>query len=506
VSGSCDTATGHHPTPAAASRRAWLGSLTAAMVAPTTSRSRPSAGSLRRDLAVLAAATVVVRIPAFMAERHLTFDDGVYGASAVAMRAGGQPFRDVFSSQGPLFLPLIAVADASGLHTVNAPRLTSMLAALLLVGATYMAGRAVTDRGGALLAAGLVTATATILWVTGPIASDGAAIAFATLTVALTLRWRDQMSTRRAIWLGLGVGATVSVKALLAPVVIPVALLLIAGRRLLPIVAGASAATAFHLALWLPWGPSNVWEQSYEYHLEAVGQRTPVANLGKVLATMGDRDLLVVAALVLMVGALILHRRAAIPPAEPRLTSPDTLLLAWLGGTAVVLLTEHPLWRPHVSQLIPAIALLAARHRPPARALALAAVLVVPYHLAHAWPVLHPSPYSGSSEAIVPTLRALPPGALAISDDPGIVWRSGRLTPPDLVDASILRIETGQLTGASVAAVAAQPDVCAVVVRSRVRWGSFEDLPRRLERAGYDLTLEDSADRRLYLKADCIPP
>ena len=472
----------------------------------TTSRSDPAVATIRRDLAVLAGATLALRVPALMAERHLTFDDGVYGASAVAMRAGGQPFRDVFSSQGPLFLPLIALADVLGLRTVNAPRMISVMAALLLVGATYLAGRALTDHRGALLAAGMVSATATILWVTGPVASDGSAIALATLTVALTLRWRDQMSTRRAMWLGLGIGATISVKALLAPVIVPVAIVLLAGRRLVPIVAGAATAIAFHLLLWLPWGPSTVWEQSYEYHLEVAGERTPLANLGKVLATMGDRDALVVAAVVLMVGALLLHRRATVPAAEARLTSPDTLLLAWLAGTAVVLLTEHPLWRPHVSQLLPALALLAARHRPPAKVLAIAAVVVVPYHVVHAWPLLSPTGFSGSAEASLPILRDLPPGALAISDDPGIVWRSGRLTPPDLVDASILRIETGQLTGASVAAVASQPDVCAVAVRSRVRWGSFEDLPRRLADAGYEIAVEDPQGRRLYTKTDCAPP
>jgi len=308
------------------------------------------------------------------------------------------------------------------------------------------------------------------------------------------------------MWLGLGISATISVKALLAPVIIPVAVVLLAGRRLVPIVAGASVAIVFHLLLWVPWGPSNVWEQSYEYHLEVAGERTPLANIGKVLSTMGDRDALVVAAVVLMLGAILSRRRATVPAAEARLTSPDTLLLAWLAGTVLVLLTEHPLWRPHVSQLLPPLALLAARHRPPVKVLTIAAVLVVPYHLVHAWPLLSPTPFTGSAEASLSILRRLPPGALAISDDPGIVWRSGRLTPPDLVDASILRIETGQLTGASVAAVATEPEVCAVAVRSGVRWGSFEDLPGRLADAGYEVVVEDPQGRRLYLKTACSPP
>lgn len=460
---------------------------------------------LRTDLLLLAVGTVALRIPSFVAERHLTFDDGVYGASAAAMRAGGEPFRDVFSSQGPLFLPLVWAADLLGGRTLDAPRLISMGAAVLLVTATCLAGRTVADRTGAIIAAGLVSATATSLWITGPIAADGAALAFATLTVMLALRWRDDVTVRRALWLGLGVGATISVKALLAPVILPVALVLLAERRLSPILAGAATAIGVHLALWLPWGPGNVWEQSYEYHLEVAGDRTPGANALKVLSTMGDRDLLVLIAVVVMLGARLLARREVPPAVEARLTSPDTLLLAWVAGTVVVLLTEHPMWRPHVSQLIPALALLAVRHRPPARMLLVALAIALPYHVVHAWPVLHPSGFTGSGARVVAQLRDLPAGALAISDDPGIVWRAGRRTTPDLVDASILRIETDQLTGASVAAVAAQPDVCAVAVRSAVRWGSFDDLPGRLLDAGYEIADEDARGRRLYLKTDCHP-
>lgn len=460
----------------------------------------------RLDLVSLGALTLLLRIPAFVAERHLTFDDGVYGASAVAMRAGGQPFRDVFSSQGPLFLPLVWASDLLGLRTTNAPRVVSLLAALLLVGSTYMAGRAITDRTGAVIAAGLVSVTGTSLWITGPIAADGAALALATLTVALALRWRDDVTTRRAVWLGLGVGATISVKALLAPVILPVALVLLAGRRLQPVVVGAGTAIAFHLVLWLPWGIGNVWAQSYEYHLDVATDRTPLANARKALSTLGDRDVLVLVAVVVMLVALLVGRRALVPAHEPRWTSPDTLLLAWLAGTAVVLLTEHPMWRPHVSQLIPALALLAVRHRPATKVLLLALVVALPYAVVHAWPMLGPSGFTEDDQRVIDHLAALPEGALAISDDPGLVWRAGRRTTPDLVDASMLRIQTGDLTSASIAAVAAGDDVCAVAVRSDDRWGSFDDLPDRLAAAGYELAESDDDGHRLYLRSPCTPP
>lgn len=500
MSGSSDAATGEQPISVAPPRRAPGVSVPfgATMASALIDRR-----ATRFDLALLGAATLLLRLPAYVADRHLTFDDGVYGASAVAMRAGGVPFRDVFSSQGPLFLPLVWLADLVGGRSADAPRVLSLVAALVLVGATYWAGRAITDRGGALLAAGLVTTSGSVLWVTGPIASDGIAIAFATVTVLLALRWRDDVTLLRAVGLGLGVGATVSVKALLAPAIIPVALVLLAGRRVVPILVAAGTSLAFHFSLWLPFGPAEVWEQAFAYHLEVAGDRTPGRNLGKILSTAGDRDALVVAAVVALLGGLALRRTHADVEPLRTLRSPDLLLLSWLAGTVVVLLVEHPLWRPHVSQLIPVLTLLAARHRPPAAALVVAAVLVVPYHLVHAWPILHPSGYRADTQAAIDILRGLPAGALAISDDPGVVWRAGRRTPPDLVDASILRLQSGNLDSAGIAEAAADPAVCAVVVRSTVRWGSLADLPDRLARAGYELVRDEGPGDRVYVDPAC---
>ena len=116
--------------------------------------------------------------------------------------------------------------------------------------------------------------------------------------------------------------------------------------------------------------------------------------------------------------------------------------------------------------------------------------------------MLHPTGFTGSAEPrSSSSCEALPEGALAISDDPGIVWRAGRRTTADLVDASILRIQTGDLTAASLAAVAAQADVCAVVVRSAARWGSFDDLPDRLAAAGYEVADATTAAVALYVRA-----
>lgn len=415
------------------------------------------------------------------------------------MRHGGKPFAEVFSSQGPLFLPLVWLFDAVGGRTDSSPRLLAVVAGVAFVLATYAIGRIVADRSGALLAGGLAATSIGLLGVTGPLAADGPALALGAVAIALALRWRDDPSVGHAVAIGAAVGAALSVKSLVAPMVVPVALVLLGWRRLGLVAAAAATALVLHGLIGLPWGWADVWDQSYAYHLDVAGDRTPFANLGKTFGTLADRELpLLVAAALTVLWRLSPARRGAA-------AKEDGLLLAWLGATLAVLLLEHPMWRPHVAHLVAPAALLVARHRPPWRLLALAAVPVVPYHVVHAWHLLSPDGYAPETAAVVERIAELPDGALAISDEPGLVWRAGRRTTDDLVDASILRIETDRVTLESLADAAADPRVCAVAVRSRARWGSFDELPERLADAGYVEAMVDDRGRVLYVKEPCRP-
>ncbi|MBM3660607.1 MAG: hypothetical protein FJW95_14055, partial [Actinobacteria bacterium] len=144
----------------------------------------------RRDLWVLALAATVLRLPAILSSRHLSFDDGVYGVTAVAMRDGARPYRDVFSSQGPLHHPMLYVADLLGLRTSVAPRLLSLVAGVAITLCTYLAVRCVADRRAAVVAAALATSSGSILGVTTGISGDGPAIALAIGAVAVALAAR----------------------------------------------------------------------------------------------------------------------------------------------------------------------------------------------------------------------------------------------------------------------------------------------------------------------------
>ena len=460
--------------------------------------------TFRATAIAIALGAVALRIPAYLATRHLSFDDGVYGASAVAMRAGGQPFRDVFSSQGPLHLPLVWLFDLLGFRTSDSPRLLAVASAAALVLATWSAARALRlSTGAAALAAGLVATSGSVLWVTGPLTSDGPALALASWAVTAGLWYRRSPSLRRAVAAGVLLGAALSVKSLLLGAGVAVAWALLPKRRHLA--AAVIAAGLVSLAVALPWGLGNVWDQAFAYHLEAAGSRTPLPNLRKVVATLGDRDLpLLLAGLAALAVAVESRRKRPSTPGGMRLVA------AWLGVTVVVLAAEHPLWRNHVSHLVPATALLVAagfdRIRPLPRraavAAGVAAAAVVPYHVVHLSELLWPAPPGAALAAARSDLRALSPGAQVISDDPGVVWRAGRRTPHDLVDTSILRIESGRLTGPSLARAAAQAPVCAVLVWSH-RFGDLPHFAKLLEEKGYRPIARYGGPKVLFVREAC---
>jgi 4-amino-4-deoxy-L-arabinose transferase-like glycosyltransferase len=470
---------------------------------------RAAADTTRRDLLVLVAVGLALRLPTFFAPAHLTFDDGVFGASAVAMRNGGVPFREVFSSQGPLFLPLVWLADLLGLHTLNGPRLLGLASGVALVCVLYLAGREVGGVQGARLAGAMGALTGSALAVTGPIAADGPAMALAATSVLIALRYRRDPTTAKAVAMGAVLGAAIMVKALVLPAALPVGLILLWGRRVRDWVLAVGASVLVGLVSSLVWGFSDVWDQSVAYHLEAPGGSEPGPNLVKVLNTFFTRDILILALAVVTLVAVLLRRRSGqgSPEAPPGSPSIPLVLWVWLAAMFALLIMEHPLWRPHVSELVPPASLLLAWYRPPWKAAVVAGALAFPVTLAYAGPeLLWAGDYEGDEAVVVETLRSLPDDALAISDEPGQVWRAGRRTPDDLVDTSVLRTGSGRITAESLAAEAARDEVCALVVWSD-RFGEFEELPELLAGEGYEEAERFDETRVVYVKRSprCSP-
>jgi hypothetical protein len=159
--------------------------------------------------------------------------------------------------------------------------------------------------------------------------------------------------------------------------------------------------------------------------------------------------------------------------------------------------------------MVPPLALLVATYRPQLKVVLVAAVVSIPLVVVQLDGLLAPGDYTGTEAEIVEALRDLPDGAWVLSDEPGLAWRAGRRTTDDLVDPSMLRVQQGRYTEASLAAAAADPRVCAVVIRSDERFGHFTGLGDRLEAEGYEVTLRSTTragdDQRLYVRPDCDP-
>jgi hypothetical protein len=460
------------------------------------------------DAAVLAAVAIVIRLPAFVADAHLTYDDGVFGSSALLLRDGELPFRDIFSPQGPLFLSLVWLADLVGLRTANAARIVPLVAGAVVTVATYAAGRRITSRGGALLAAGLVTTSGSVLWTTAPITSDGPALAMATSAVALALAYRAQPTTGRAVAVGVTLGAALCVKVLVLPAVIPVGVLLLSRRRSRDLALAAGAAVAVGLIATAPWGFGRVWEQYIDYHRGSARIASHAGAVRKLVTTLVERDAPVVAAGALALVAAALRRdRPSRSPASPAGAPPvrmtGVLLGTWAAGVALVLVLEPAFWRPQLAEMIPALALLAALRPAPPAALAVAALVVAPWYVAHVNPMLWPDRYDTAEAAAVDDLRArVPANAEVITDDPGLAWRAERRVPGELVDASIKRIEQGQITTTVVVDAADTDSVCAVLVWDD-RYADLPGLADRLAAVGYDDVARYGEGRVLYVKDGC---
>lgn len=461
----------------------------------------------RVDAGLLALGALVVRIPAFLAPRSLVFDDGVFASSALAMRAGGAPFRDVFSSQGPLFLPLVWLGDLTGARTINSPRVLVVVSGVVLTVAVYAIARHVTSRPAALLAAVLVSTSGSVLWVTGPLNADGPSMAAALSAVAVALRCRARRSTGAWWPLAIGVlaGLALSIKLLALPAVLVAGLVVLdVRRRKRDGLVTATTAAGVWLVASLPWGIHRVWEQSFAYHQQAQRQHDPFGSAWVVLRTLWDRDVVVVVIVALAgLGALLAWRRGEPTSASTRREArAPVVLAAWVLMTFALLVAEPALWRAHVSHIVPPLVLLAALRFPPARVLVAAIVVSVPFWAAHNHSVLLPEHYDGDEAALVHALARQPEGSLAISDEPGWVWRAGLRTPAALVDPSFQRIDAEQITAGVLARAARRPEVCAVVASSRQHFLRFSDLRRRLTVEGYSLR-RVGHEIDLYVKEPC---
>ena len=322
----------------------------------------------------LVALTVAVRLPAFFASRHLSYDDGVYGVSVVDMRHGLAPYTGVFSAQGPLHFPLLYVGDLIGLRTLNGPRVTPMLAGIVATIAVWAIGRRIAGARAGFIAGLLVATSGSMIWTTGQVTGDGPASALAVCAVWAALAYRDDPRLRRALLAGAGDGRRTRGEATPVAAVLPVGWWLWSRRRVDHLAAAIGAAVVVWFASAVPWGLGNVWRQSVTYNRGAGPRYGNLDQLGKLSSTLASRDLLVVAALVFaLITVVVVSRKLDADRADV------AVLAVWAVATALVLVLEPALYRNHLAAIVPPLALLAGVLVRTPRALVVVLVLLVPW-------------------------------------------------------------------------------------------------------------------------------
>jgi hypothetical protein len=413
---------------------------------------------------LIGAVALALRAP-LLGGGQIDYDEGVYWQSLRSLAAGNALFTSVYSSQPPAFLLLLLPGHLASGGALVADRLTVLVLALAGIAAAGRTAGLLAGRWAGLLAAALLAADPLFFRESVALQADGPAVALALVALAAGAESRHR-GGRPALALAGAAGAVLALAVLtklLAVAAAPALLVLLAwpapGARPLPRLASAAAGgIVLAAAVLLPFAHvwPEVWRQVVGLHLGA--RSLPVGGLdGQTLAREAPVALLGIA------GCLVAARRAPLLAATGG---------AWVAAAALLLAFQHPLWPHHAVAVTAPLALLGgglARLVPgrgtvaPAVACIVALTAsVVPAALVRAQQ-LPPS----ADAPVTAALRAgTAPNDLVVSDDQFAVALAGRDVPPPLVDTSLVRVESGDLTTAEVEAVTDRPGVRAVLLAS----------------------------------------
>ena len=304
----------------------------------------------------------------------------------------------------------------------------------------------------ALLAAGLVTTSGSVLWVTGPVNADGPSLALSVLAVAFALALpRRPAPARPRCGSGSPAGAAVSIKALSVPAVVDRRADRAAARtgdasRDAAVAAGV--ALAVYVVAALPFGHRpGVGPVVHVPPGRPPGEHATAARSRKILDTLWDRDLLVVARARCSPAIAFVVRFVAAPapagrarrPGARRSSSPGSCSGSCscsrcsCGSRRCGARTSPTSCRR--SRCSP------RSGPPPWPVLAVAALVAAPFCVVEQ-PVdplarrLHrPRGRAGAPPRALPVRRA------GDQRRPGLVWRAGHGPPGDFADTSFQRID-----------------------------------------------------------------
>lgn len=421
-------------------------------------------------VAAMLALALALRAP-LLGGGQIDYDEGVYWQSLRALASGHPLFTSVYSSQPPAFMALLMPLYLALGPSIVAARATVLILALAGIVAVYRTSARLGDPRTGLLAAAILAADPLFLRQSVTLQADGPCVDGALIAVALAVEARR--ARRGGAWLAGAAGAVLAIALLtklLALAVVPALAVALtaapaADRRTALRLLGAAAlggvlATA---ALLLPFAGAwpEMWRQAVGFHLGA-----RALPLGGIEGETRLRELPVLA--LGLAGFGVAARRA--PPLA-------AVGAAWALSAAILLFVQRPMWSHHAVVLVAPMAMLGGGvglRLESTAAAAAAAVLLLAASIAGAlWVRTLQVPESAVQPTVTALRTATAPGDLVVTDDQYAAALADRSTPPELVDTSAVRIQSGDLTAAAVESAASRPDVGEVLMAT----GRLQSLP-----------------------------
>jgi 4-amino-4-deoxy-L-arabinose transferase-like glycosyltransferase len=397
------------------------------------------------------------------------YDEGVYLASLDAMRRGQALGSGLYTSQPPVFYWLLRAFAAPFGSSIPDIRLAFALFAVVGVVAAVILGWRLYGPPAGVAAGALLAIAIPYPTFASTVAADVPAVTLGLLSLVLLAFALPSTAARPwAVAAGAVLTLAVLTKLLAAPFAVPFVALVLAARavrRVLPAaLLGAALAAAIVLVAHVG-ALGDIWRQVVTDHTEARNLGTFSGNVDQIATLFEPRTPF---AWLVPIGllAFVLSRPA-------RVTWPLwTLVPAAIGFLVFVRpLTDHHLVLLSVASAIsagPSLALaVGSLRRTPQVAATAALVLFLCAGLYQEQRRLHRNDLPDPPEvtwAVAAIERTTGTDALVVTDQPIVLFRSGRPTVGSLVDISNTRVSGGTLTASEVNAeiLGANPEAVLV--------------------------------------------
>ncbi len=462
------------------------------------------------------------------------YDQGVYLESARLMLHGFQPYKDIFDSQPPLWLPLLYLSFHFFGTNLQAGQILTATSGLVVVVAVTLAVTQLGGRGSGLFAGLLIVLSPLELQWSRVVVAEVPFAALASVGMALAIRY---VRNGNRIWLvaaASAVACSILIK-LLGLYALPslVALVMarstsIAGidrRQRMRFMSGDIAIIAATAAIViglcsLVSHPKPMWNQVVAFHFAArsVYPSSSIAQQLYLIAHFMKGERLLIAASPLAVLCLLDGFEGA-------------AILAWPAFTFLGLMYQRPLFSHHMIALIPPLAVAAGvgsgycvalstkflrwcatqsdRMRTAWSAAYVAAVLAVAVVLVReGWIAVNQQEARvrnslderldiGMAQTIDQNTGA---GEMIATDAQSVAFLAERDVPPELADTSFLRIKSGFLSSQEFIAASEKYHVRLVLFWT----GRLNAMPGLVDwaRAKFHRHLDVAPGRVLYISED----